>query len=150
MKRIASQQQNVVRTPERLRLLRSTIQKTNADLSDELGYEPSDGELAGRMRISVDRLRKARSAAMGTPESGLLAEANRTASPNPEASDLWLRLVYDDLNPRQQLIVDHWRQDVPAETTARTLRVTPAAISQQRAKIQALLDKEEALSPFLG
>jgi hypothetical protein len=61
--------------------------------------------------------------------------------------------VYDDLGPTDKLIMDltlgrNGRRKVSTAEIAQKLRMTPGAISQRAAKIQAMLDKRHTQGGF--
>ena len=62
------------------------------------------------------------------------------------AADAWANFVYGDLGPTDQLIMDmtlgrNGRRRASTQEIARRLNITPGAVSQRAAKIQAMLDK---------
>ena len=70
-----------------------------------------------------------------------------------EPSAAWLELIYQDLTPVDQNILDwtlglHGQQQLSNQEIAARLRLSPGAVSQRKAKIQAILDQREAMELF--
>ena len=95
---------------------------------------------------------------VGSRELGLGEETVRiddqAVADDQTSTDSWLRFVRDDLTDIDQQILDHTTgiggaKVLSNKQLARRLQLTPGAISQRKLKIQAILDREEELSPFL-
>jgi len=72
---------------------------------------------------------------------------------NTRAANAWFNFVYDDLSPVDKLIADmtlgrNGRRKTSTQEIARRLNITPGAVSQRAAKIQAMLDKQYTQSTF--
>ncbi len=161
LRRVSQQQSQVLRVPERILLESQQLRRHTQDLSDELGREPSDAELTDKMGVSPVRLAKIRSFQPGM--SSGQAESADPVSGGPasrlpgrrDAEDLWAEVVYQDLNPMDQIILERTlgmrgHKKMSNQDLAKHLGRSPGAVTQRKAKIQALLDQERDLSPFLA
>jgi DNA-directed RNA polymerase specialized sigma subunit len=153
LKRVNRRQTTILKVPERVSLDRYHLDAAVKDYEAVHGVEPSDGQLADHAGFSVDRIRRVRSyrpaAAEGTVEAATGGDVFGASSPfAPKGETAWQKLVYDDLAPADQRVVDMHRAGLPNQEIARRLGVTPGAVSQRKARIQALFDQEDDLSPF--
>jgi DNA-directed RNA polymerase sigma subunit (sigma70/sigma32) len=161
LRRISQQQHNVLKVPERILLESQKLKKYQQELEDELGRPASDAELADKLGVNPSRLSKIRSY-----QPGMTSGQAEVADPvgggysgyipgkQNEASDLWLQIVYQDLNPTDQQILEYTlglngRPKLSNQELAKKLGRSPGAISQRKIKIQKLLDQEQELSPFI-
>lgn len=158
LKRANRQQTTILQVPERVALDRARLDQLTAELTNELGREPTDDEIANRTGFTTKRMTRIRSYAPGMAEGtaeGLL-EGNLPASTMPGAApSLWIDIVYDGLDPYHKKVMEyslglHGRRPLQNQEIAAKLRRSPGAISQATARIQALLDEEHDLSPFGG
>ena len=159
LQRASRQQNEVLRAPERIIYDAAKLRKYEDELTHELGREPTDQELLDRTGFSGDRLAKVRGYRPGYSEgqmeqvdSNLLSAA---AMIDPQAQQAWIRLVYEDMPPLDQKIMEYslgmnGRKPLSNLEIAKKLGRSPGAISQRKAKIQQVLDQEQELSPFLG
>jgi len=161
LRRLQRKQHQVIRVPERVLLENQRLQESTQELTDGLGREPTDNELADKLGLSLARIAKIRQyqpgmssgqAAARDPEGG--GVASRLPGRQP-AEQLWLDIVYDDLGPLDQKIMElslgmHGQTPVSNQEIARRLSRSPGAISQRKIRIQQLLDQEQDLSPFLA
>jgi DNA-directed RNA polymerase specialized sigma subunit len=160
LRRADRQASNVLRAPERVVLDQRQLQLYQQELADELGRDPSDMELADRSGFSTKRIGKVRGWHPGISEgqtenadSNLLSAMG--VGPSKEAQEMWIQLVYDELPPLDQKILEYQlglngQRPLSNQEIARKLGRSPGAISQRKKKLQALLDQEQDLSPFLG
>jgi hypothetical protein len=155
LKRVAGQQSHILKVPERVVLDRRALEMASQELLDELGRDPTDDELAQRTGFSFRRMQRIRGYHPGVSEGFLAGLPEGGLSPevqNPE-SDTWMRVIYDDLGPRDKKIMEwtigyNGRSVLSNQEIARKLNVTPGAVSQRKAMIQQMLDEEPELSPF--
>lgn len=144
LQRFAGTETAVIRTPERVRLESDRINKATERLADELGRDPSDAELGDYMFMSPQRIARIRSSVTGTvPESAI--DGGDTKTDN----DIWRKFVYHSAPPHLQNIMEHtWGlHGKPILSTAELAKrrgVSAAAISQQKTRIQAMLDEVNA------
>lgn len=161
LRRLSAQSQNIVSIPEQVGLDYGAITDAEAELYDELSRDPTDDELADKTGLSVRRIRKVR--AFNQPVSeGMTQQVTDENPPGDVASavpgtttaeDAWFNFVYDDLSPTDKLVADmalgrHGRRRASTQDIARRLNITPGAVSQRAAKIQAMLDKRHTYGGF--
>lgn len=154
LQRAAAQQDQIISLPERVAIERNQLIEAENRLRDELGRDASDSEIADSLGLSTKRLTYLRKAKPATAEGTLTqsdAEGNlRTPATTPlssPAADAWADFVYYDLSPTDQLIMDYalGRNGAPrlsVNEVAERLHLTPGAISQRSARIQAMLDEQ--------
>jgi len=70
--------------------------------------------------------------------------------PLQESHDVWLELVYDDLDTTNQYILErvlglHGHPKTKPSQVAAQLKISPAAVSHRMAQIQQKIDQREAL-----
>jgi RNA polymerase primary sigma factor len=160
LKRVATKANQILTVPERVQIDSGHINTAFNELTDKLGRDPSDSELADYTGLSVKRIAKVRSFKPGISE-GAAAESiyaaddenvNDPASmiPGMESGKAWRNFVYDSLDTRAKLIMEHTfglnnKPVIDNMSLARKLRITPARVSQIRAEIQKKLDSRERL-----
>jgi hypothetical protein len=72
------------------------------------------------------------------------------AEPLSPDDSAWISLVYSDLGPVDQYILErvlglHGHPPTPPSRVAKELKVSPGAVSQRMEKIQAQLDRRDEL-----
>lgn len=160
LRRFHAREAQVVTLPERVGLDLHRLHLATQELSDRLGREPSDQELADHTGLSLKRLGHIRKARPGYAEGQLMAqtEGGQEAAFNPAVTgaddSTWIDFVYGDLDPTNQFIMEHTlglhgRPRLSKQRIAARLKLSPGAISQRAAKIQALLDKREEIGAFI-
>jgi RNA polymerase primary sigma factor len=153
LQRLGAQQTHVISVPEQVIFDRRELEDTEAALEEDLGREPTDDELADKMGLSTKRIAYIRQGRMPIATS----QAQQTRGGIEQAlpphtvagqgeSEAWEDLIYYDLTPTDKLIYDylsgkHGRQARTTSDIARSLGLTPSAISQRAAKIQQKLDE---------
>lgn len=159
LKRVSRKSQNIIPVPERVALQRSHLAQATIELSDKLGRQPSTAELADHLGLSTRRIEHIRKFHNPVPE-GLFdnmttADGEHGYSPAVKsvANPNVLELVYGDLSPQDQQIMEwslglHGQRRRQNQQIATALRLTPGAISQRKAAIQAKLDEMAELMPF--
>lgn len=159
LKRIDRDLHAVINVPERILHDSTKLREYNQELTDELGREPTDDELADRYGISKARLAKIRAfqpglttgqAEMINPEEGGIASRLPGDTSN---EDLWLDIVYQDLGTLDKKIMEYTlglngQPKLSNQEIAAKLGRSPGAITQRKVRIQQLLDQEQELSPF--
>jgi DNA-directed RNA polymerase specialized sigma subunit len=159
LRRQDRQATNVLRAPERVILDQRKLLEYEQELADELGRDPTDIELSNRSGFSAKRLAKIRGWHPGMAEGTVeQTDTNLLSSlgvgPSQEARDMWTQIVYDDLPPMDQKIMElslglNGRKPLSNQEIAQKLGRSPGAISQRKKKIQEALNQEPELSPFL-
>jgi DNA-directed RNA polymerase specialized sigma subunit len=158
LRRVHARQTQIIGVPERVGLDLHRLHLAERDLSDKLGRDPSDAELAEHTGLSMKRLGHVRQARPGYAEGQIAArgpEGEPAFDPAVVGADdeAWVRFVHHDLHPADQLILEHTlglnnKRKLSKQQIAKKLRLSPGAISQRAAKIQQLLDKREELASF--
>lgn len=163
LRRLSAQSQNIISIPEQVGLDYSKLNDSETELRDQLGRDPTDDELADHTGLSKKRIQKIRAFNQPVSEGMTTREVTDEESyggdvastiPNSHrAADAWFNFVYDDLSPIDKLIADmtlgrNGRRRASTQEIARRLNITPGAVSQRAAKIQAMLDKQYSQGGF--
>lgn len=163
LRRLSAQNQNIISIPEQVGLDYTRLSESENELRDQLGRDPSDDELADATGLSTRRIQKIRafnqpvSEGMTTrevmDEESYGGDVASTIPNSNRAADAWFKFVYDDLGPVDKLIADmtlgrNGRRKASTQDIARRLNITPGAVSQRAAKIQAMLDKQYTQGSF--
>lgn len=164
LRRATAEEHQIANVPERIRLDSHRLQSATAELSDRLGRDPSDGELAAHAGLSLRRLAHVRKSQPGMAE-GQLEGGGAEGGPEPAGaaapavvartgSDTWLRFVHHDLSPTDQFIMERamglfGHRPMPKGEIARRLGISAGAVSQRAAKIQKLLDRDAGVAAAL-
>lgn len=154
LQRHVGQEQNIIAVPEQLSLDRVGLRTATEALTDRLGREPSTAELADHTGLSLRRIGHIRSYRPAVAAGSILDETGEVYSPasalpgDNTADDAWAELVYYDLSPTDQTIMGHTlgMHGLPPlqnQELATRLSLSPGAISQRKAKIQAMLDSRQ-------
>lgn len=155
IRRAAAKEQNIISIPEQVGLDFQHISAAENELRDQYGRDPTDDELADYTNLSRRRLQKIRRFNQPLAEGTVSKIVDEDSSGGDIASDMpgrttavdaWMDFVYDDLGPTDKLIMDmtlgrNGRRRASTQDIAKRLRLTPGAVSQRAAKIQAMLDK---------
>lgn len=156
LRRASAQEGQIISIPERVGLDLHRLRASENELRDKLGRDPSDMELADHTSLSRKRIEYIRRAQPGLSEGALAPEGESEEGTGigpgvvGQSNDTWLNFVYLDLSPVDQVIMEnsmglHGKPKLPKQTIAAKLRLSPGAISQRAAKIQALIDKRDEL-----
>lgn len=162
LRRLTAQSQNIISIPEQVGLDFQRLSDAENTLRDDMGRDPTDDELADYTNLSQRRIQRIRSfnqplASGSTDQTGNEAEfSGDPASSIPGAQNTlkaWENFVYDDLTPTDKIVMDHLlgrngRRRLATQQIAEKLRITPGAVSQRAAKIQAMLDKRFDVGGF--
>lgn len=155
LRRLAAKEQNIISIPEQVGLDFQRLEHAENELRDKLNRDPADDEVADFTGLSVRRIRKIRNfhqpiaegmTAVSTDSENSPPELASTLPGNHSSADAWLDFVYDDLSPTDKLIMDmtlgrNGRRPTATQDIARRLNITPGAVSQRAAKIQAMIDR---------
>lgn len=156
LRRYAAREQQIVGVPERVALDLHRVRTSAGELADRLGRDPTDRELADHTGLSVKRIGYVRQARGALAEGQLTREGEsgeevfQPAVVQNHNDRGWTDLVYHDSSPTDQLILEHslglhGKKVLPKQQIARKLGLSPGAVSQRAARIQAMLDKREEL-----
>lgn len=157
-----SRRNGITKLPDKVKMDATAIGNATRELERETGRPPSIRQIADYTGMPIGKIEKIRkfdrtmlagSHEVGQDDSGTISVEDQGVFDDQKAADSWLRLVRDDLSPIDQLILEHTTgidgADVLSNTAlAKKLKLSPGAISQRKARIQLMLDKEDDLSPF--
>lgn len=153
LRRISRQQQQIIRVPERISLEQRVVHDANLELSDNLGREPTTGELADYTGLSMKRLGTIRKYAPPMSEGQMLRVEDEDTPQLPAIvsgkSRKYAELLYHDLDPAGQKILEHTlglfgSKELSNNSIAKKLRLTPGAVSQRKSKLQQQLHDLES------
>lgn len=144
---------NIIQTPETVILDRNKIVRAEQELFDELGRFPNTNEVANYTGLSTKRIAKLRKANVPLTEGQVDAVLGEATDPEMKRlgdttkDDSWMEYVYDSIDDRQKAIMEnlygmHGNDPIPAKDVAKKLKITAAAVSQQRKKIDELINSE--------
>jgi RNA polymerase primary sigma factor len=150
LRRHAMQRNQVVKVPERVQTDMWNMHRSQGELNDKLGREPSEQELADHSGLSMKRLRHVREFASGdVAESGLTtrsedgeAEMFHPGTQQADPEKIWMEYVHHELPPMDRQILE-WRTGMLGRPVlsnneiAGRLRLSAGAVSQRAAKIAA-------------
>lgn len=161
LRRIQRHQTHILSTPERVSLDQQRLVQAANELEDRLGEEPTSQQLADYTGVSPTRIeyvRKFKSPLATGMLSTITGPSGEGTGFSPavqqqRASQAWLQAVYGDLNQLNKKIMEwslglYGQEQLSNQAIAAKLGLTPGAITQRKAAIQQMLDKERELSPF--
>jgi len=145
LRRMTERSTSGVYVPEQWRLDAQKIELAHNDARDELGRDPSDAELTERTGIPLERIRRAR-AVPGVLASSQLEGTMENPDPDHKAWERWVDGIYHDLDPVDQIILEHstglhGKEVLPATVLAQKINLSPGSVSQRKARIQTMLDQ---------
>lgn len=158
-----SQRSRKIRLPHRMQIDAAKISQAIRDIEDEYGHPATTYQIADHTGLAVRRIEQVRKADKAVVDGSSLVDSvggestttfdELATADDPRATQSWLKIVHADLGRIDQLILEHtagldgatiWSN----KELARRLKLSPGAISQRKARIQALIDQEFELSPF--
>ena len=161
LKRFSTQSGQIISIPEKVHMDFVNLKKTEEQLKDDLGRDPSDEELADASSLSLKRINYVRNLRMPSSEGTMLrpmanSEGGEFNDPSvvggASAKELsgWHYFVYNSLGGPDKLIMEHsfgmnGKPVLSNQQLAKKLNVTSAAISLRKNKIQTELDKRDSL-----
>ncbi len=160
LRRHTAKETQILAMPEQVGLDAFNLNKAENELRDNLGRDPSDLEIADHIGMPLKRIAYVRKAKPGFSESFFHRQTDEGEdyyAPAVQAKNgavqQWHELVYHDLAPIDQLIMEHTlglhsKRVLQNKDLARKLRISPGAISQRKARIQQKLDLRDELSVF--
>lgn len=151
IRRIGRQLHEPITIPERYRRYKAAIEQAREELYDELDREPSQQELADRTGLSQRQMERLQSVDRNVmPVGGYLRATATDESPEgllpavdeyDEARE-WEDYVYHDLDDVDKQIYDARRKGLMSNIDlAKSLNLTPAAVSQRASKIESRIAK---------
>ena len=137
-----SVQQRDIHVPEVAARQAAAVDRATNELSDELGREPTDEELADELGISVKRVKSVRSKSVASVTSGKFDESesdDMSMAPGVHETDkvpFAQEAVYMDLSDTDKLIFDaatgsHGVSRMPVSEVSARLGISPGAVSQR-------------------
>ncbi len=155
LRRASAQQNQIINIPEQVRLDQHHLFEAENRLRDWHGRDPTDDELCDEVGLSAKRLAYVRKASGGMPEGSLekmTPDGEDAIAPEIVSTDddAWNQFVYASLPPQDRLVME-WtlgmnnKRRLPSTEIARRLGVSPAAVSQRKARIQSVLDQRRSL-----
>lgn len=160
LNRVIGNDKNIIQIPERVALGRQELSAAEKDLTDELGRFPSTQELADRTGIPMKQIAKLRRANVPMSESAFNAMAENQDMyaggkmlGKDQAEEAWQEYVYDSLPDRSRAVMEriygmHGYKPMKPADIASKLKITQAAVSQHRKKIDSLLNDDARYSLF--
>lgn len=153
LRRHAARSSQIVSLPERMALEMGRVRLAHSEMADELGRPPTMLELADRTGLPPKRLGSLLSARPGLTHGQVVSSSaeelpSMPAVVHPARHEAWLDFVHGGLSPVDQLLFEHTtgyagREVLPKTELARRLGLSPSAVSQRLAKIQAKIDAQE-------
>ncbi len=153
LRRVSRQQSQFLKVPERASQEQAYLHRMEAELTENLGREPSTTELADYSALPVAKIGRLRSYIQGAPESSLPEDIAVSNPFDPGARDVKIaQLLHHELPERDQKILEwtlgmYGSPVLKNEQIAARLNVTPGAITQRKSLLQNKLD---GMRGFLG
>lgn len=152
LSRVRQDQNNFIRVPEQKALDGFHLNRISTELEDELGYEPSDIEIADRLGWPLKRIGSARGLPHTINESNTAFqdEEGNIGAPASSAFDqrrmaAWRGYVYHGLDDIDKTIMElstgmNGKTALSNGEIAKRMKLSPGAISQRTAKIQSKIN----------
>lgn len=151
LQRWAAKHRVGIKVPSPVVQQRRMLQEAESELEDMLGRSPSRAEIADHTGIPLKRIQKVLAINLPTVgERTSTSEDGQSSSADAQGVEddgqLWAKSVYYSLNPINQFIMEHTQGLYGARVLsnrelAKKLKISPAAVSQRKAKIQKMLDQ---------
>lgn len=158
LRRIAGQQAQPIRVPERVVLDSMRLNRAHAELADTLYRDPTDDELADFTGMSPRRIVRLRQQSRPVAESAATmvddeGNENTPGVVNNTPQEILAEYVRSELSPADQLLLDYatgnaGRERLPGHAIAAKLGISPSAVSQRLARIQGRFRALEDLRLF--
>lgn len=151
--RIGARRGNIIPQPEAFMLEAKRAEDAKARFEDEKGREPSLQELADITGFSAKKLDRLLNRGTVVSESSTLTDDNRhdTFASSDLTDDDYFEYVYASVGPIDQKVMEwssgmHGKKVLSNNEMATRLKVSPAAVSQRRAKLQNMLSEMRTLA----
>lgn len=161
LRRISAKENQITYMPEQIAIDIGRLNNAETTLKDRFGRDPTTIELADHTNLSPKRIGYIRQSRPVYSEGTIVntqsdeggKELYMPGVETPDSYLAWQEFVYYDLNPTDQLIMEHTlglhgKKPISNQEVARKLRLSPGAISQRKAKIQQKLDMRDELEIF--
>jgi hypothetical protein len=151
LQRYGARQRQVLSVPEAVALDQGHLRAATEELRDRLGREPSDQEIGDHTGLSSRRRRYVAAYRPGLAEGQVASagdeegdDAYEPAVDRPGDPRLLAEFLYPDLDPIDQVILEHsmglrGRMPIPGHVLARKVGLSPGAVSQRKARLDARL-----------
>lgn len=154
LRRVAPQVTDPLAPPERFARDVAELQRGEAALNEQLGRPATDEELAEFVGITPKRIERIRKRARGRVPMSVVERSgaddedsmNDIVISQKDPYEDWVDAVYHDLPPVDKLILQHrsgyrGADRLGLKEIAAMLKMSPQAVSQRAARIQARLDE---------
>lgn len=153
LKRENRKQTQIISVPERVFYDQNYVREAETSFEMENGRLPTDEELSDATGLSAKRLKHIRKFHQGVSEGSLsVDDEDSEFSFSPAVAGMnikmtpFINVVYDDADQIDKKIMEwtfglNGQSKLPNNVIASKLRITPGAVSQRKAKIQATLGK---------
>lgn len=152
LNRLGARAQNIIPQSEYAAAESKLVRDAMARFADERGRDPSMAELADATGLSVRKLASILDRDAIVNESATLTEDSRkdTIGQSDLTDDDYFEYVYASVDPVSQKIMEwtsgkHGVKPLSNNQIAAKLRVSPAAVSQRKSKIQRMLSDARSL-----
>lgn len=146
LNRIAGQRANIIHTSEARSAAQLAISRAMAEFEEDNDREPSMEELADITGFSIKKLDKIMGSNKVVSESATISEDSRqsTFTSNNLSDDDYFEYVYASVGPIDKSIMEwsagkHGKPQLANQDIAAKLKITPAAVSMRKQKIQQLM-----------
>ena len=152
LNRLAADRNSIIHYPEQMLAEQAQVKRFMASFEDEKGREPSLGEIADKLGMSLKKIDRLLSTAAVTNDSSMVSED--TGDNLVGAKDLtdedYFDYVYTSVGPVDQKIMEwtsglHGKPKLSNNNIAARLRISPAAVSQRKNRIQNMLSEVRGL-----
>ena len=149
--RVSAERRSAVHVPENVRMDALKVRDVTNEYKDENGEEPSDLYVAQKLGVSLKRLRKARTAVGETTDMQQTTEKGDAMNVSGRTEeDIWKDYVYHDLDEKSRKVFEMttgYNGNTIAKKIdiAKSLNISPAAVSQRINTIQKRLGEYQAL-----
>jgi DNA-directed RNA polymerase specialized sigma subunit len=146
LRRFAAKRRFVTHVPESVQYEASGMRTATTELTERLGREPSDMELADHTGLSLKRLQHVRKFVMPRAEGMPREEYADPATQFSKPMDEWTDFVYHDLDDVDRKIME-WRigyngnKILSTTEIAKRLGLSLGAVSQRANKISARIEE---------
>lgn len=143
-----------IQIPEGVQLDAYSIFKAEQELADELGREPTVGEIANRAHLSIKRIQDVRrkNKKQGTESGSVGEDGQSTVVQNvTDYTDEALRYVYEDSDMKDQKIIEYTTgfgggQVLGSNDIMRKLKLTPVQLTRRKMRLsKRIMEIKDAL-----
>lgn len=147
LSRIKRQRQNIVHVPQSQIYQQMQINKALNQFQDVYDRQPTDQQLADKLHVSKAKLAKMMQSSQRSviPDSAAVnaVTGQATFSKSAVTQDDYFDYVYRSVSPQDKLIMQYTsgigKPILSNNQIAKKLKISPGAVSQRKAKLQAIL-----------